>query len=196
MLIPTHNYQKHVITEVQSTTRACTNAPRHTPSGTSSLVYSAQRRTSPTTYENFPNDQSHIPKQRKKGKKKEYLYLFRWSLSAPAVIRVRRGVPPGNPGGTLGSPVLSGSCSRVEWVPPGLPEVMLWTAGTEDSIVGRLLSRYSLLLRRAHGGYLLQTCVPNMLSFKVKYNYNVHINYISEKCLAYSWLFQDLISIC
>jgi len=123
MLVPTHNYQKHVITEVQSLTRACTNVPRRTPSGTSSLVYSAQRRTSPTTYENSPNDRSHIPKQRKKGKK-EYLSSFRWSLSAPAVIRVRRGVPPGNPGGTLGSPVLSGSCSRAEWVPSGVPEMM------------------------------------------------------------------------
>ena len=69
----------------------------------------------------FPN------RERKERKKiiKEYLYSFRWSLSAPAVIRLRRGVPPGNPRGTLGSPVLSGSCSRVEWVPPGLPEVML-----------------------------------------------------------------------
>jgi len=38
---PIQQYQKHVITEVQNTTRACTNAPRRTPSGTSSLVYSA-----------------------------------------------------------------------------------------------------------------------------------------------------------
>jgi len=32
--------------------------------------------------------------------------------------------------------------------------------GTEDSIVGRLLSRYSLLRRWAHRGSLLQTCAP------------------------------------
>jgi len=70
VLAPTYQYQKHVITEVQSTTRVCTNVPRRTPSGTSSLVYSAQRGTSPTTYENSPNDWSHIPKQRKKGKKR------------------------------------------------------------------------------------------------------------------------------
>ena len=87
---PTHNYQKHVITEVQSLTHACTNAQlpkaryyrsakhnpclnqrtKRTPSGTSSLVYSAQHRTSRTTYEKSANDRSHIPKQRKKGKKR------------------------------------------------------------------------------------------------------------------------------
>ena len=59
----------------------------------------------------------------------------RWSLSAPAVIRLRRGIPPGNPGGTLGSPVLSGSCSRAEQVPSGSPELLPWKAEIKDSIV-------------------------------------------------------------
>jgi len=48
-----------------------------------------------------------------------------------------------------------------------LKKVMPWKAGAEDSIVRGLLSRYSLLRRRAHGGSLLQTCVPNTLSFQV-----------------------------
>jgi len=127
MVVPTYSYQNYVIPEVQSSTRACTNVPKCIPSDTSSLGYIAQRRTSPMTYENSPNDRSHISKQRKKGKerkKEEYLYCLRWSLSAPAVIQMRRGVSLGTPGGTLGSPVVSGSCSAAEWVPPGSPEMM------------------------------------------------------------------------
>jgi len=42
---------------------------------------------------------------------------------------------------------------------------MPWKAGIEDSIVGRLLSRYTLLRQRAHGGSLLQTCVPKRHSY-------------------------------
>jgi len=38
-------------------------------------------------------------------------------------------------------------------------------ARIEDSIIGRLLSRYSLLRRRAHGGSLLQTCAPKRHSY-------------------------------
>ena len=49
------------------------------PSGTSSLVYGAQRRMSPTTYENLPNDRSQIPKQKTK-RFKEYLYSFRCQM--------------------------------------------------------------------------------------------------------------------
>ena len=74
--------------------------------------------------------------------------------------------------------------------------LMLWKDGGEDSVIGRLLSKCYLLWRRANGGSLLQTCTPNTVSFQVKYNQNIHIHYISEKCLAYSWLFQELISIC
>ena len=74
--------------------------------------------------------------------------------------------------------------------------VIPWKAGVEDLIVGRLLSRYSLLRHRAPGRSLLQMCVPNTLSFQVKCNHNIHINYISDKCLTYSWCFQELFSIC
>jgi len=34
-----------------------------------------------------------------------------------------------------------------------------------------LLSRYSLLRRRAHGGFLLQTCAPYTLLLQVIYNH-------------------------
>jgi len=100
MLVPTHNYQKHIITELQSLTHACTNVPRRTPSGTSSLVYSAQRRTSPTTCENSPNDRSHIPKQRKKGKKRIPLLVYMvlvCSHSDPSEARSPSGKSRGYP---------------------------------------------------------------------------------------------------
>jgi len=61
---------------------------------------------------------------------------------------------------------------------------MPWKARIKDSIFGRLLSRDSLLRRRAHGGSLLQTCAPNTLSFQVKYSHNIHIHHISKKCLT------------
>jgi len=59
-----------------------------------------------------------------------------------------------------------------------------------------LLSRYPLLQCPAHGGSLLQTCVPNTLPCQVKYSHDIRIHYISEKCLAYSCIFRGLISIC
>ena len=45
--------------------------------------------------------------------------------------------------------------------------MMPWKAGIEDSIVGRLLSRYSSLRCRAHGGSLLQTCALKRHSYWV-----------------------------
>jgi len=42
---------------------------------------------------------------------------------------------------------------------------MLLKVGVEDSIVGRLLSRYSLLRRWAHRGFLLQTCALKRHSY-------------------------------
>ena len=53
--------------------------------------------------------------------------------------------------------------------------LMPWKAGDEDSIVRRLWSRCSLLRCWAHRGSLLQMCVPNTLSFQVKYNHNIHL---------------------
>jgi len=110
---PTHQHQKHVITEVQSTTCA---SPTYQDVHPQALVawYTALSvgrllrlmRTLQMTGLTFQN--------RERKEKKEYLYSFRWSLSATAVIWVRQGVPPGNPGGTLGRPVLSRSCSRAE----------------------------------------------------------------------------------
>ena len=83
----------------------------------------------------------------------------------------------------------------VSWMPCSADTLMPWKAGAADSIVGGLWSRDSLLRRRAHRGSLLQTGTPNTPSFQVKYNHNTHLHYISEKCLAYSWLFEELISI-
>jgi len=59
----------------------------------------------------------------RKGRKKKLKDIFTpldGPCLLPTVIQVRRGV---NPRGTLGSPVLSTSSSRVEWVPSGVPEI-------------------------------------------------------------------------
>jgi len=72
-------------------------------------------------------------KGRKGVGKKERLYSLLWSLPAPVVIQSRWGVPPGDPGGTLESPVLSGSCS---WVGP------IWGA-RNDAVKKRSWRLYS-----------------------------------------------------
>jgi len=54
----------------------------------------------------------------------------------------------------------SGMITLEEWNP-----MIQWKAGIEDSIVGRLLSRFSLLPHQAQGGSLLQTCAPKRHSY-------------------------------
>jgi len=91
-------YQKYVITEVQGTTRACTSVPRGIPSGTSSRIYSAQRRID----ENSSNDLSQIPKQRNEGRKTlkntstrldDPCLLPQWSKWGKESLREIPGVP-------------------------------------------------------------------------------------------------------
>jgi len=46
-----------------------------------------------------------------------------------------------------------------------------------------LISRCSFLRRRAHGGSLLRTRVPNTLPFQAKYNCNMHINHFPRRSI-------------
>ena len=86
-----------------------------------------------------------------------------------------------------GGPVLTESRSRTEWVPFGGAKIIQRRSRKKNLTVQcTLFSRYSSLQRRAHGGFLLQTCAPDTLLLQLKYN---HI-------CKYSLYFSELISIC
>jgi len=69
--------------------------------------------------------------------------------------------------------------------------VTILRSGRNLTVQCIVLSRYSLLRRWAHGGSLVQMCVPNTLSFQVKYNYNMLIDHFLRRSIHIHSIFES-----